>query len=98
MSFDDFIELRNAGSVPDDLDPLLKALLIDAAGNWDEAHQIAQNVYTQDGSWVHAYLHREEGDLSNASYWYRNAGRNLPDSSLEEEWENIAKELLGASY
>jgi len=91
MSFDDFIQLRDKGNMPDNLEPLLKALLIEADGNWDESHRIAQNVHTKDGSWVHAYLHRKEGDLSNASYWYRNARKEMPLISLTEEWELIAK-------
>jgi len=93
MRFDDFIQLRETGSMPDDLAPLLKALLIEADGNWDEAHRIAQNIYTSDGSWVHAYLHRKEGDLSNASYWYSKARKEVPYESLADEWTSIAKSL-----
>ena len=93
MRFDDFIQLQDKGSLQDNLDPLLKALLIEAKGNWNEAHRLAQNVNTLDGSWVHAYLHRKEGDLSNASYWYSKAGKEMPFASLTEEWEFIAKSL-----
>jgi len=79
---------------PAERSPLVKALWHDAAGNWDRAHEIAQNVGGEDGAWVHAYLHRKEGDKSNASYWYNRAGREMPDGSLEEEWEQIAGTLL----
>jgi hypothetical protein len=79
---------------PEDLPELLKALWYDGKGDWERAHNIAQDVYTPDGSWVHAYLHRKEGDLSNASYWYQRANRKVPTISLQEEWENIVSELL----
>ena len=95
MNYQDFITIRDAGEVPDDIPQLLQALLLDAAGDWNSAHKIAQNELSREGSWVHAYLHREEGDLSNASYWYSNAGRRMPDVTLDEEWESIARGLLG---
>ncbi len=59
------------------------------------AHQLAQDDASPNGSWVHAYLHRKEGDLSNASYWYHRAGKSLPEISLDEEWHLIATSLLG---
>jgi hypothetical protein len=95
MKYDEFIVMRDEGTIPDDIPVLLQALLLDAVGDWDSAHRIAQNVFTKDGSWVHAYLHREEGDHPNAAYWYSNAGRRMPDTTLEEEWEEISRELLG---
>jgi len=96
MKFEDLIQIRNEGTIPEDILPLLKALLHDAAGDWDSAHRIAQEEFTPEGSWVHAYLHRVEGDLSNAAYWYHNAGRNKPDRSLEEEWKDIAMNLIAS--
>ena len=95
MKYDEFIVMRDEGTIPDDIPVLLQALLLDAVGDWDSAHKIAQNVFTKDGSWVHAYLHREEGDRPNAAYWYSNAGRQMPETQLEEEWEEISRELLG---
>lgn len=74
--------------------PLLQALWHDKKGDWHAAHELAQDVNTRDGSWIHAYLHRKEGDLGNASYWYSKAGRSLPSQSLDEEWESITRELL----
>jgi hypothetical protein len=79
-----------------DLTPLLQALWHDARGEWDRAHQLAQDVETRDGAWVHAYLHRKEGDPDNARYWYRRAGRAESAASLDEEWSEIAQALLGA--
>lgn len=97
IRIEEFLKLKDEGSVPEDIPLLLQALLLDASGDWDSAHRIAQNDYSRDGSLVHAYLHRVEGDLGNASYWYRCAGKSLPDMSLEEEWEYIAMELLEKS-
>jgi hypothetical protein len=74
--------------------PLLTALWYDAKGDWDKAHEISQSIHTARGSWVHAYLHRKEGDMSNAAYWYTRAGRDLPMTKLEDEWEKIAAVLL----
>lgn len=95
MKYDEFIVMRDEGTIPDDIPVLLQALLLDAVGDWDSAHKIAQNVLTKDGSLVHAYLHRKEGDRPNAGYWYSNAGRQMPESKLEEEWDEISRELLG---
>ncbi len=97
ITFEEFLKMKDEGLTPDDIPSLLQALLLDAAGDWDSAHGIAQNEYNRDGSWVHAFLHREEGDLGNASYWYHNAGKSMPDISLEEEREYIAMALLKKS-
>ena len=75
------------------LGTLLEALWWDARGDWARAHECAQSVDTPDGAWVHAYLHRKEGDLSNADYWYRRASKRRPVSSLVEEWAQIARAL-----
>ncbi len=77
----------------DGLAPLPAVLWHDARGDWARAHELAQSVETADGAWVHAYLHRKEGDLANADYWYRRAGRRRPDSTLEQEWAEIAAAL-----
>lgn len=77
----------------DGLDPLLAALWWDARGDWNGAHALAQSVDTAAGAWVHAYLHRREGDLANADYWYRRAGRQRPVATLEAEWAEIATAL-----
>lgn len=76
------------------LDAPLAALWWAAKGNWDEAHKIAQDDPTAAGSWVHAYLHRVEGDLGNAGYWYRQARQPVATGPIEAEWEGIASALL----
>jgi len=79
---------------PPGLRGVLQALWHDARGDWDEAHRIAQSIEDAEGAWVHAYLHRKEGDLGNASYWYSRAGKRRPDVPLEQEWGQIAAALL----
>lgn len=93
MEYEELISVRDSGDIPGSLSPLLQALLLDAAGDWDGAHSIAQDVPTADGSWVHAYLHRKEGDRWNANYWYSRAGKTMPDYTLAEEWEILARTL-----
>jgi hypothetical protein len=68
-----------------------------AKGDWDQAHKIVQDEDTREAAWVHAYLHRVEGDLSNAGYWYSQAGQSAASDSLQAEWERIAATLLGSS-
>ena len=79
---------------PNALNGLLLALWWDAQGNWERAHEIAQEIESADGSWVHAYLHRKEGDEGNAGYWYRRAGRRPGQGDLETEWAEIVRTLL----
>jgi hypothetical protein len=95
MSLEDFKSSLEEESPPPSLTPLLKALWYEGNGNWQKAHELAQDVNSTDGAWVHAYLHRKEGDVSNADYWYRKAKKKMPDVSLFEEWEEIVAELLG---
>ena len=73
----------------------LLALWWDAKGDWNRAHEVAQDVAGSDGAWVHAYLHREDGDLENAGYWYRRAGRSVATGDSRVEWEGIVREMLG---
>jgi hypothetical protein len=79
---------------PPALSPALRALWLDARGNWDGAHEAAQADESGAGDWVHAYLHRKEGDASNAAYWYRRARKPVCKASLDEEWAAIADALL----
>jgi len=79
---------------PAGLSVYLKALWHDAKGNWDKAHHMIDNLEDLKAYWVHAYLHRKEGDLWNAEYWYKKAGELMPDYSLEKEWEEIVGALL----
>jgi hypothetical protein len=73
---------------------VLAALWWAGKGDWNKAHEIAQDDNGADAAWVHAYLHRVEGDLGNAGYWYRQAGQPVTTGSLETEWERIATALL----
>ncbi len=74
----------------------LQALWHDDRGDWDRAHELAQAAAGKAGDWVHAYLHRKEGDAGNARYWYARAGRPEFRGSLADEWTAISAELLGA--
>lgn len=67
----------------------------DGAGNWTRAHEIAQEIESREAAWVHAYLHRKEGDAGNAGYWYGQAGKPHSQLSLAAEWEEISRALLG---
>ncbi len=73
---------------------VLLALWWDAKGEWNKAHEIAQSVEDADGAWVHAYLHRKEGDAGNAAYWYRRAGQSIAHGDLRAEWERIVRKFL----
>jgi hypothetical protein len=84
-----------AGSAPPHgLDSALQALWWDAKGDWTRAHNCAQAQDDSIGAWVHAYLHRKEGDLANAGYWYRRAGKPVAQSSLDAEWTDIVGALI----
>jgi hypothetical protein len=73
---------------------MLRALWLANRGEWEQAHALAQAEDSRDGAWVHAYLHRVEGETSNASYWYRGASRPVQSGELKAEWETIVMELL----
>ena len=85
--------LSGAAPAPD-LGPPLAALWWAAKGEWDAAHKLVQDEATADSAWVHAYLHRVEGDLGNAGYWYRRANKPVATGPLETEWERIVTALL----
>ncbi len=95
MTFDEFVASIESNDRPAaGLAETLISLWWDRKGQWDRAHSIAQEIPTVQGSAVHAYLHREEGVIWNADYWYRRAGRQRPDQSLEAEWEALVQEML----
>jgi hypothetical protein len=96
MTLEEFKASLTHSSSPSQVDEALEALWFDARGNWDKAHDIAQEIPGYKGAWIHAYLHRKEGDLGNASYWYSRAGKRMPDMPLQDEWEYICSELLKA--
>lgn len=95
MTLKEFKEtLNKSGEVPEQIPLTLQALWYDAKGDWDGAHRIISKIKTREGAWVHAYLHRKEGDLINSRYWYRKADRPESQDKLEQEWENISYFLL----
>ena len=97
MTLDELRQSLSEDAPPASLDLALAALWRDAKGDWDAAHRLAQEDKSDSGSWVHAYLHRKEGDLSNAGYWYRRAGRPVHEGTLDEEWADIAQALLAGT-
>lgn len=94
MTFSDFKQSTRSTELPAGLAPALLALWHDARGDWDAAHATAQDIANPTGAWIHAYLHRKEGDLANAAYWYRRAGQPESRDSLDAEWERIAQSLI----
>jgi hypothetical protein len=94
MTLADFKGTLSAATPPPGLGAPLEALWHDAHGDWDAAHGVAQDIKSPDGSWIHAYLHRKEGDAGNAAYWYARAGQPGASTSLEAEWTAIATALL----
>jgi hypothetical protein len=94
MTLEQFRSTLSEDSAPKGLSPALRAMWEDAKGNWSAAHSIAQDIEDQTGSWIHAYLHRKEGDPGNAGYWYRRAGKPAALDTLEEEWARIVTALL----
>ena len=94
MTLDEFRSTLEQSEAPESLSPALRAMWEDARGNWSAAHAIAQDIDDQTGSWIHAYLHRKEGELGNAGYWYRRAGQPVAQDGLDEEWARIVSALL----
>ena len=94
MQFNEFNTSLTNTDPPDTLNPYALALWYDAKGNWEKAHTIIQDIEDSTASWIHAYLHRKEGDAGNAGYWYRLAGKKMPANDLKNEWEEIVKAVL----
>ena len=92
MNYRQFIDSLQQSHCPDPLEPCLKALWHDAAGDWNKAHEIVQQLDEPVAARIHAYLHRKEGDDWNARYWHRQAGTTYPEHlSLEQEWQSLAR-------
>src|SRR5690606_17834689 len=83
-----------SGEIPGDLSPALQALWHDARGDWQKAHDLIDHLHDPVSSHVHAYLHRKEGDIWNADYWYTRAKRSRPAHSLDDEWESLVSAYL----
>ena len=94
MDFAGFKQSTASAKPAKGLSQALAALWWDAKGDWDKAHDCAQAQDDEIGAWVHAYLHRKEGDQSNAGYWYRRARKTPATTALDEEWSLIARSLL----
>ncbi len=94
MTLEAFTSSLAHDAPPPGLTKTLEALWFDGKGDWHAAHEIAQDITSSEGSWIHAYLHRKEGDDGNAGYWYRRAGKPVPRVSLDEEWRQIVSALL----
>ena len=94
MTFAEFEHSLKNRTPQENLNLHLKVLWYDANGNWDKAHDIAQDILTQDGSLLHAYLHRVEGDDWNAGYWYKLAAEPNFSGSLKDEWLYLVNKFL----
>ena len=99
MTVDELLTSATTDSQPPEgLSPEAEALWHTKAGDWEAAHNIAQDIHTPMGSWIHAHLHVIEGDIGNGRYWYRSANkpaRGIDD--LDGEWLEIAAEVLGSN-
>ena len=93
--YSQFNETLEFGKPPIDWPSSLKALWFAAKGEWEASHNIAQDMPDRLGSWIHAHLHREEGDEFNAGYWYRRAERPFSRKSLKDELQEIVEWVLG---
>ena len=89
MNVSSFKESLPGSEPPQNSSVYLNALWYDAKGEWDKAHKLIQDVEDKNASWIHAYLHRKEGDTGNADYWYSRAGKKRSSVSLDKEWEEI---------
>lgn len=94
MNLSLFKESVGANEAPKEASVYLQALWYDARGNWEKAHELIQDLPDKNAAWIHAYLHRKEGDVWNADYWYRNAGKKRPPIPLQEEWEGLVTAFL----
>lgn len=98
MNYKEYTASLANDNPPEGLNDLLISLWYERKGDWHRSHEIAQSIGGKDAAWIHAYLHRVEGDTGNAGYWYSMAGRQMPDDkTLEEEWKEIVMELLDAA-
>jgi hypothetical protein len=94
MNFEEFHQTLSLSDPPVKISGHLLSLWYDAKDDWEKSHTIIQEINDANAAWIHAYLHRKEGDIGNADYWYRRAGKKRPAVSLEKEWEEIVKEII----
>jgi hypothetical protein len=93
MELDDFISSLSQKEPVKSISIELQSLWLDKNGRWDKAHELIQWLPRENFARIHAYLHRKEGDLRNANYWYSRSGEKMPEISLDEEWEYLAKKF-----
>ncbi len=89
-----FIKSLSQNTAPENIDILLNSLWFDAKGDWHKAHELINDLTGKDAAWLHAYLHRKEGDEGNAAYWYRRAGKAFSHQTLAEEWTDLTNAFL----
>jgi hypothetical protein len=94
LSLNSFLASIETGKAPPAESPPLRALRLDAEGDWEGAHKCVDQLSGSDAMWVHAFLHRKEGDDWNAAYWYRRAGQEPHRGPLDQEWREIAAALI----
>ncbi len=93
-NIEEFKQSLSLANPPAELNVYLTSLWYDGKGDWDTSHEVIQDVPDKTASWIHAYLHRKEGDIWNADYWYSKAGRSRPAASLDNEWESLISYCL----
>ena len=96
MNLQEFKNSLSDEMPPADLSTSLQAMWFAGKGDWEQSHDLCQDTNLE-LDWVHAWLHRQEGDLPNANYWYRRANQVMPDVTLEQEWDDISAALLSAN-
>lgn len=96
MTIAEFKQSLKSASAPDGLSVELRALWHDGKGDWDAAHETIQDVNSKNAAWIHAYLHRKEGDAGNAGYWYSRAGKEMARVSLDQEWNDLVEYFLAS--
>lgn len=95
MTFERFLQSTEEENPPSDLSPELLSLWYTKVGRWDDAHDIAQDIPTKKGSWIHGLLHAIEGDFGNSGYWYHRAGEpSISREQIDQEWERIVRDSL----
>lgn len=94
LTFTQFKQSLAEDNPPKDISVYLQALWYDAKNNWHKAHDLINDMEDNTAAWIHAYLHRKEGDISNAHYWYNRANKTMPLLSLDTEWEDITDTII----